>query len=159
MMLVVADRSGLQRRGNRERQAARGAQRTVISRSPVLTSEAGPVEQRPETSREARRPTLASRPSGVSAWAPGYWRARAAENRKPGSKRHALNRRSFAGRQPRAASVFGVFGIGFAGIEDFLGDEAGILADRLLDSVGDLRIVAQENLGVLAPLTEPLAVV
>src|SRR5665213_159539 len=57
------------------------------------------------------------------------------------------------------ALIFGVLGIGFAGLENLLGDEAGVLADGLFDPRRGLGIVAQECLGILAALAEPLAVV
>src|SRR5215212_9167066 len=44
-------------------------------------------------------------------------------------------------------------------VEDAIGEHAGVLADRGLDPVGDLGVVAQELLGVLAALAEALAVV
>src|SRR2546426_8013555 len=43
--------------------------------------------------------------------------------------------------------------------EDLLGDEAGILADRRLDLLRDIRIAFEEALGVLATLADALAVV
>ena len=43
--------------------------------------------------------------------------------------------------------------------EDFFGDESGILADGGFDFPGDVRIVFQESLGVLAALADALAVV
>jgi hypothetical protein len=43
--------------------------------------------------------------------------------------------------------------------EELLGDEPGILAQRQLDLARQLGIVAQEALGVLAPLAEALAVI
>src|ERR1700733_5432770 len=42
-------------------------------------------------------------------------------------------------------------------VENALGDQAGILANRALDLAGDVGIVLQELLGVLAPLPEALA--
>ena len=44
-------------------------------------------------------------------------------------------------------------------VEDAVGEQAGILANRQLDLLSDIDIVAQEGLGVLAALTEPLTVV
>src|ERR1700694_1880596 len=44
-------------------------------------------------------------------------------------------------------------------IEDALGDDAGILPDRRFDFLGDLRVLLEEELGVLAALAEALAVV
>src|SRR5438067_2047252 len=52
-----------------------------------------------------------------------------------------------------------VLAAGLAVLEEFLRDEAGVLADRLLDRVRDPRIVLEELLGVLAPLPQPLAVI
>ena len=43
--------------------------------------------------------------------------------------------------------------------QDFLGDQAGILAHRSLDRSRHVGIVAQEGLGILAPLPDPLAVI
>src|SRR5581483_8799038 len=42
---------------------------------------------------------------------------------------------------------------------DLLGDQAGVLADRGLDAVGDVGILLEEDLGVLAALADALAVV
>ena len=46
----------------------------------------------------------------------------------------------------------------FAG-KDLLGDQPGILPDRGFDLGGHVGIVAQEGLGVLAALADPLAVI
>src|SRR5262245_60988980 len=46
----------------------------------------------------------------------------------------------------------------FAG-EDFFGDEAGVLPDRGFDLGGDVGIGLEESLGVLAALSDALAVV
>ena len=49
----------------------------------------------------------------------------------------------------------GVVACGFlirAALEDFLRDQAGIAADRLLDGIGHFRIVFQEGLGIFAAL-------
>src|SRR5208283_2178516 len=43
-------------------------------------------------------------------------------------------------------------------LEDFLGDDAGVSADRLLDLLRRRRVLLQISFGVLAPLPEPLAV-
>src|SRR5581483_1918535 len=43
--------------------------------------------------------------------------------------------------------------------EDLLGDQAGVLTDRGLDLGGDIGIVLQEGLGVLAALPDALAVI
>src|SRR3954452_4516600 len=51
-----------------------------------------------------------------------------------------------------------VFGARARVLEDAVGDEAGVLAERRLDAVGDVGILAQEALGVLASLAEALAV-
>src|SRR5262249_17762284 len=48
---------------------------------------------------------------------------------------------------------------GFLAGQDLLGDQAGVLADGRLDARGDVGIVAQERLGVLAALADALAVV
>src|SRR5439155_9308688 len=40
-----------------------------------------------------------------------------------------------------------------------IGDRAGIAADRLFDQVADLGMVLQMQLGVFAPLADPLAVI
>src|SRR5829696_10528782 len=51
-----------------------------------------------------------------------------------------------------------VFGARARVLEDALGDETGVLADRRLDPVRDVGVLAQEALGVLASLAEALAV-
>ena len=43
-------------------------------------------------------------------------------------------------------------------LQDALGDEPRVLPDRRLDLLGDLGVLAQELLGVLAPLPDALAV-
>src|SRR5262249_10713429 len=43
--------------------------------------------------------------------------------------------------------------------QNLVGDEAGILADRLLDLLRDLAVGLEERLGVLAALADALAVV
>src|SRR6478735_1081383 len=48
--------------------------------------------------------------------------------------------------------------LAFAG-QDLLGDQAGVLADRGFDLVGDVGIGFQKRLGILAALAEPLAVI
>src|SRR5215203_1396411 len=44
-------------------------------------------------------------------------------------------------------------------VQDAVGQQAGVLADETLDPVGDLGIVAQELLRVLAALAQALAVI
>src|SRR5208283_573177 len=44
-------------------------------------------------------------------------------------------------------------------LEDFLGEDAGVGADRLLDLLRRRRVLLQISFGVLAPLPEPLAIV
>ena len=51
---------------------------------------------------------------------------------------------------PSSASSSSLFG--FLTGENLLGDQAGILPDRGLDLVGDIRVRFQERLGVLAAL-------
>src|SRR5262249_38706213 len=58
------------------------------------------------------------------------------------------------------ASVLGGFVVLAFGVgEDLLGDEPGVLAARRLDARGDVRILLEERLGVLAALADALAVV
>src|SRR4051812_6026168 len=52
-----------------------------------------------------------------------------------------------------------VIGLGAAAVEELLRDEPGIGADGTFDGVGDGGIVPEEELGVLAPLPEALAVI
>src|SRR5438477_12841222 len=49
--------------------------------------------------------------------------------------------------------------VAFRSCGDLLGDEAGVLADGGLDAVRDVRILLEEDLGVLAALADALAVV
>src|SRR5262249_61950021 len=57
---------------------------------------------------------------------------------------------------PRPALVLS---LGFPARHDLLGDEAGILTDRGLDLLRHVRILLEECLGVLAALTDALAVI
>src|SRR6185503_5783277 len=49
--------------------------------------------------------------------------------------------------------------IAFFGGQNLFGDQAGVLADRGLDLVGDIGILLEEGFGVLAALADALAVV
>src|SRR4029079_8500998 len=49
--------------------------------------------------------------------------------------------------------------VAFLGRQDLLGDQAGVLADRELDLRSDVRILLEEDLGVLAALADALTVV
>ena len=85
-------------------------------------------------------------------------------------RRRTQNRRHGAGGKndrtaKRRATCVACFGIileivaPIRSLEELLGDQAGILAQRQFDLVGDVRIVAQEQLGILAALAEPLGIV
>src|ERR1700722_9038792 len=84
--------------------------------------------------------------------------------RKPVSafRDHALSPRAvFSGYACAKPSPFrGVIVVLFLFTgEDFLGDKPGILTDGSLDLCGNIRVVLEKGLGVLATLADPLAVV
>src|SRR3954470_22031755 len=72
------------------------------------------------------------------------------------SCRRRRQRRSIVGR----LRAFGIAVVAFAlAGQDLLRDQAGILPDRGFDLGGHVRIGLQERLGILATLTETLAVI
>src|SRR5262249_25434356 len=96
-----------------------------------------------------------SRPWPTSAFDLGSHNCRSRVNPRSHYCRSRVNLRSVSRRLLRGVLVLSAV---FAG-EDFFGDEAGVLPDRGFDLGGDVGIGLQESLGVLAALSDALAVI